>query len=248
METCERFGISETATSTLFNIFTAKHMEDQKLNQSQVAKLKRKIRLKKVAEFEPENIPEAIGFDERKDDTKVVVGEGHKRRKKFETKKEEHCVVILFPGDEFAGHVVPHDGTGATLAKQLAEFVKERQISMTKVKSLVSDGCEKIVGWRSRVHATLEFIFRVPFQRIICFFHHLKKTFEVILLLYSGHTTSPGTYSGGVGKEVKEDVHKLAVMAFEVLPNPALLSLIDDISEDVFKDLSKDHQIFIRLE
>ena len=62
-------------------------MEDQKLNQSQVAKLKRKIRLKKVAEFEPENIPEAIGFDERKDDTKVVVGEGHKRRKKFETKK-----------------------------------------------------------------------------------------------------------------------------------------------------------------
>ena len=70
----------------------------------------------------------------------------------------------------------------------------------------------------------------------------------MILLLYSGHTTSPGTYSGGVGKEVKEDVHKLAVMAFEVLPNPALLSLIDDISEDVFKDLSKDHQIFIRLE
>ena len=248
METCERFGISETATSTLFNLFTAKSKEDQKLNQSQVAKMKRKIRLKKVEEFEPENIPEAIGFDERKDDTKVVVGEGHNGRKKFETKKEEHCVVILFPGDEFAGHVVPQDGSGATLAKQLARFVEDRQISMTRVKSLVSDGCEKMVGWKSGVHATLESIFKVPFQRIICFFHHLEKTFEVILLLYSGHTTSPGTYSRGVGKEVKGEVHKLTVVAFGVLPNPALLSLIDNIPEDVFKDLSTDHQIFIRLE
>lgn len=248
METCERFGISETATSTLFNLFTAKSKEGQKLNQSQVAKMKRKIRLKKVEEFEPENITEAIGFDERKDDTKVVVGEGHKGRKKFETKKEEHCVVILFPGDEFAGHVVPEDGSGVTLAKQLAQFVKDRHISMTRVKSLVSDGCEKMVGWRSGVHATLELIFKVPFQRIICFFHHLEKTFEVILLLYSGHSTSPGTYSRGVGKEVKGEIHKMAVVAFEVLPNPALLSLIDNIPEDVFKDLSTDHQIFIRLE
>ena len=41
-------------------------------------------------------------------------------------------------------------------------------------------------------------------------------------------------------------MHKLALAAFEVLPNPALLSLIDDIPEDVFKDLSTYHQIFIR--
>ena len=90
-------------------------------------------------------------------------------------------------------------------------------MSMTKVKSLVCDGCEKTVGWWSGVHATLEFMFLVPFQQI----------------------------QGG-GRKVNEDVHKLALAAFEVLPNPALLSLIDDIPEDVFKDLSTYHQIFIR--
>ena len=247
METCERFGISETATSTIYNLFTAKSKQDFKLNQSQVAKMKKKIRLKKVEEFQPENIPVAIGFDERRDDTKVEVGVGHKGRKKFESRKEEHCVVIIYPGDEFAGHVVPTNSSGATLAKQLAQFVEERKISMTRVKSLVSDGCEKMVGWKTGVHATLESIFKVPFGRIICYFHHLEKSFETILLLYSGHTTSPGSYSGGVGKEVKGDVHKLAVVAFEVLPNPALLSLIDNIPQDVFKQLSNDHQIFIRL-
>ena len=54
------------------------------------------------------------------------------------------------------------------------------------------------------------------------------------------------TDSGGVGRKVNEDVHKLALAAFDVLPNTALLSLIDDIPEDVFKDLSTYHQIFIR--
>ena len=76
-----------------------------------------------------------------------------------------------------------------------------------------------MVGWRSGVHATLKFMFLVHFYGF-----------------------------RGVGRKVNEDVQKLALAAFEVLPNPALLSFIDDISEDVFKDLSKDHQIFIRLE
>ena len=118
---------------------------------------------------------------------------------------------------------------------------------MQSVKSLVSDGCEKMVGWEKGVHASLEKIFKVPFGRIICFFHHLEKSFEVILLLYSGRTTSPGSYSSGVGKEVMGDVHKLPVQDFEVLPNEYLLTLIDGTSAEVFKNLSNDHQILLRL-
>ena len=153
----------------------------------------------------------------------------------------------MYPGDEFAGHVVPPDGTGKTLAEELEKFVRSRGVDMGKVKSLVSDGCEKMVGWEKGVHASLEKIFRVPFTRIICFFHHLEKSFEVILELYSGRTTSPGSYSSGVGKEVNGDVHKLPVQNFEVLPNTYLLDLIDSTKDEVFKGLSNDHQIFMRL-
>ena len=118
---------------------------------------------------------------------------------------------------------------------------------MTKVKNLVSDGCEKMVGWEKGVHASLERIFGIPLGRIICFFHHLEKSFEVILLLYSGNTTSPGSYSRGVGKEIMGDLHKLPVKDFEVLPNAYLLTLIDSTSEEVFRSLSNDHQVLIKL-
>ena len=247
LETCDRFSVSETAASTIYNLHTSASNVDHKVNQSQVQKLKRKLRLKKVEEFKPENEPEAIGFDERRDDSKTVVGVGHKGRKRFETSKEEHCAVILYPGDQYAGHVVPKSGTGPGLARELEQFIKERKISMEQVKSFVTDGCEKMVGWKGGVHASLEKIFKVPFGRIICFFHHLEKSFEVILLLYSGNTTSPGSYSSGVGKEVKEEVHKLPVKSFRVLPNASLLTLIDSTSEEVFKQLSNDHKIFLRL-
>ena len=161
--------------------------------------------------------------------------------------QEEHCAIILYPGDEFAGHVVPPGGTANALAEEIEQFIRERGIDMEKVKSLVSDGCEKMVEWEKGVHATLEKIFKVPFTRIICFFHHLEKSFEVILVLYSGRTTSPGSYSSGVGKEVSGDVHRLPVEDFEVLPNSYLLDLIDGTSADVFKSLSNDHQILMRL-
>ena len=104
-----------------------------------------------------------------------------------------------------------------------------------------------MVGWKSGVHATMEKINKKPYQRIICFFHHLEKSFEVILLLYSGQTTSPGTYKDGVGKDVKGDIHKLPIKKFKVLPNPALLLLLENICDETFKKLSNDHQIFIGL-
>ena len=68
----------------------------------------------------------------------------------------------------------------------------------------------------------------------------------MVLLLYSGHSTSPGTYKDGVGKEIKMDVHKLPLKTFKVLPNPSLL-LLNKISHETISKLSTDHQVFIGL-
>ena len=65
--------------------------------------------------------------------------------------QEEHCAIILYPGDEFAGHVVPPGGTANALAEEIEQFIRERGIDMEKVKSLVSDGCEKMVEWEKGV-------------------------------------------------------------------------------------------------
>lgn len=58
---CDRLKVSETASSTLFNVRSS----TVKLNQSQVHKKKQKLRLKRVMNYETKEIPEAIGFDER---------------------------------------------------------------------------------------------------------------------------------------------------------------------------------------
>ena len=247
LETCDRFNVSESAASNIYNLHTSASNIDNKVSQSQVHIMKRKLRLEKVEQFRPDNEPEAIGFDERKDLTKTVVGVGQKGTKRFEIQREEHCAVIIYPGDQYAGHVVPKSGTGEGLAMELAQFTKDRKISMVKVKSLISDGCEKMVGWKCGVHASMEKFFGVPFVRIVCFFHHLEKSFEVVFMLYTGHSTSPGSFSSGVGKEVKADVHKLPLKNFKILPNHSLLVLIDSTSEEIFKELSNDHKIFMRL-
>ena len=52
--------------------------------------------------------------------------------------QEEHCAIIIYPGDEYAGHVVPQAGTGKALAEEIGQFIKDRGVEMLNVKSLVS--------------------------------------------------------------------------------------------------------------
>ena len=87
LETCDRFDVSSTAASTLFNLHASSSKSDLRVNQSQVAKLKRKFRLQIADNFKPVNQPEAIGFDERKDVSKCVVGVGQDGHKRFEKKR-----------------------------------------------------------------------------------------------------------------------------------------------------------------
>ena len=232
---CERFNISDTAAAILFNKSNelCDNNQNIRINQSQISKTKKKARQESVKTFETENVT-GIGFDERVDKTKMVVGVGSKGRKRFELQKEEHCAVVVYPKTEYAGHIVPPDGRAATLASELQQFTVDRKISWDNITTLISDGCEKMVGWIAGVHASLEKLHGRPFARLICIFHHQEKSFEVVFTLYSGHTTGPSSYSGDVGKSIKGDIHRKPIVAFKVLPNPSLLLLLDAVSDETF--------------
>lgn len=246
LATCERFNISETAAAVLYNQEKKKNNVDNRITQSQISRMKKKTRRKSVKTFGMEQVTR-IGFDERVDKTKVVVGMGSKGHKRFELQKEEHCAVVIYPKAEYAGHVVPRDGRAVTLAGQLHEFTERQRIFWEMIRTLISDGCEKMVGWITGVHASLEKIHGRPFARLICFFHHLEKSFETMFLFYSGHTTGPSSYSGDVGKAIKGIVHREPIVAFEVLAISALLLLLDSVSDETFCNLSTDHQTFLGL-
>ena len=253
--TVDRYKVSEFAATHLYEDLMSLGDEEPVvlLDQSKVHRLKKKFRLNQINQFEGRSVT-AIGFDERVDKTKKEAGTGVKGSKRFEDKKEEHCVLILWPGqdladefEQFAGHVVPNGGKAPVLAKAIYDFLVLRKIDIRTMHSLISDGCLKMVGWKTGVHASLEKLSGRPFQRIICFFHHLELSFQKIFVLYDGPTASPDDWTGPIGKLIKKDVHKQIVTTFVVLPNPSLLALIDAIPEKVFQNLSTDHRVFVKL-
>ena len=77
LEIVERFDISETAASQVFNLFS----KNKKLSQCQMNKKKKKARIEKARQFIVKRV-KAIGFDERKDITKVEDGVGKAGRKR----------------------------------------------------------------------------------------------------------------------------------------------------------------------
>jgi hypothetical protein len=239
-EIVERFNISETATSHVFY-----HFSEKKIYQSQVNRMKKKLRIKQVDDFEKDDVT-AIGFDERKDRTKVEAGIGKDGSKRFEFLKEEHCAIVLWPGDVFAGHVVPRGGKAIELATDLQAFLEARpRIKTENCRVLISDGCEKMLGWKTGVHASLEKLRRRRFQRVVCYFHHLELSFEKIIMLYGVYTVSPGNFVEPWATQLSGDIHKFTIVDFQVLHHPSLLALLDSMSQKTLRDLGTDHRIFI---
>ena len=210
---CDRYGVSDTGTAHLYNVSNERMKNDHKFNQSQINKLRKTMRKNQVNNLELP-ISKAIGFDERKNLTKVRVGFGARGIAKFEIKKQEHCPIVLWPGEVYAGHVVPMDGSAMTLAKNLHRFTEERRITMEENRGLVSDGCEKMVGWKEGVHACFEKIMKRAFQRIICFFHHIELSFKVILKLYGVVSSSPDKLVGPIGVAVGAEVKVVQSLYF----------------------------------
>ena len=177
-----------------------------------------------------------IMFDERKD--KTWDGSGDYR-------KEEHCSVNLYPGGQYAGHFAPKGGKGKDLSESLMDFLSERNISVSNLVALASDGCEKMVGWINGVHVWLEKTLGRPLQRILCFFHHLENIFGAVFRFYGSNTTSPTSLAEPWNSLLSGDVHKRPVVDFQIVKNPELLSSINTRDKSV--KLSSDHEILLGL-
>ena len=104
-----------------------------------------------------------------------------------------------------------------------------------------------MTGWKSGTITELEELLGYPLQRLICFIHHAELPFGKVFVHYDGPTTGPSSFSGPIGQVITSDVWKLPVVEFSPFNNPALLGVIENLPDDVFKTLNKDHQNFIKL-
>ena len=181
IETAERFGLSDSAVAHIVNATNVKasiiseENTSEILYRSKVKRIRKKLRSEKVEESKGKE-PIAVGFDERKDKSKVEVGMGIKGSKRFEMKKVENCAVIYWPGEEFVGHVVPRDGSGAGLAQDIVQFFEDRETNLNSLRAILTDGCAKMTGWKNGTCAMIEEELNTALQRIVCFLHHFGKS------------------------------------------------------------------------
>ena len=233
-EVSDQFGFSSAALASVHNATAA---PGQEYTVSGARKARKRSRLENVPDFTGVFV-DCIAFDEKEDDTLTPAGD---------SRKQEHTSVILYPGGKKAGHFTPKGSTGKDLGESLVEFLKERNVCLDHVHSLATDGCEKMMGWRTGAHVTVERILGRPLQRISCFFHHLECSFKSIFRYYGGVTSSGTTVTPGFWKFLEDrDIHKRPLVDFKAIPNPELLQLIDSMDIDAL-GLSTDHTIFISL-
>ena len=251
-ETAERFGLTDMATAHMVNqVCTTEGLitladKGKVLTRRSVNRLRKKQRMKKVENSKGKSVI-AIGFDERKDETKVEAGKGLKGSKRYETRRVENCAIVFWPGEEFAGHVVPKEATGKSLADGIYNFLKSRETDVGSLRAVLSDACAKMTGPKSGVQAELEKLLQRPLQGIVCFLHHLEKPFEKIFQEYDGATSGPKSFRGPIGQIIVTDIWKREVVKYQPMKNPELLSTIRNIPDELLKTLSKDHVYLIKM-
>ena len=236
LDCAERYGLSNGALAATYN---AASSDGTSYTIEGVRKARNKAR---EANFCPDisNFAkiQGIGVDERGDHTIFGGGDVH---------KEEHCSVITYHGDVeiTVGYFVPENGTGVALANGLFLFCEERQFDLSSLWFLISDGCNKMKGWKSGFHAEFEKLVQKALVRIICFFHHFEKTFGKVFSVCGGQTTGPSTLTADWQQLIGGDIHKREIVNFKKIENSFVLSLVDQIPEGA--KLSSDHVIFLAL-
>ena len=185
--------------------------------------------------------PLAIGFDERKDKSRLA-GSSHK----FD--KTEHCSVVLYDAEieKYAGFFAPASGKARSVADGLIKFCNEKNVDLSNLVACVSDGCAKMSGHHGGVHVLMENEVKRPLLKIFCLFHASEKAFECYFKLKGGLTTGPTSLVAPWSNLLVGDIHERSVYVnFKVLPNNWLLETIDAMPEGL--KLSKDHSILIGL-
>ena len=235
LDSGERYHMSSAAIAQVYND-TSK--DGTTYTAEGVRKSRNKVREKEgCPDFSNLRI-EGLGCDERQDLTDFGLGD---------CRKEEHASVIVYTGEEEinVGFFVPESGTGASLANGLFLFCKQRNMNLSSLYFLVTDGCSKMKGWKTGFHVEFEKLVQRELVRVFCFFHHFEKTFESVFKYHGGETTGPTSLTPEWQTLIRDNVHKGDITNFRQIENTFVLSLVNDIPEGA--KLSSDHEIFVSL-
>ena len=188
-----------------------------------------------------------LGFDGKKDKNTKVLDEievDGKMIVKQAVKTEEHISFVEEPSGKYLDHVSVDagQGTGRDIGRVITDLLSEYD-SLETLEVISADGTAVNTGYKSGAIAELERNLGRPLYWNICLKHGnelpLRHVFDK---LDGGYGTSgPNSFKGDLGMEIAGDIHKNEVVPFEKIE-----ANVDDISEEILADLSRDQKLLYR--
>jgi len=196
----ERTGISNRDACRIVNAC----LKDMNLNKEEFTLEPRKLRRQrilwrsKVVESRVEQLInlKCIGFDGRIDQTRLLDVDRVTR-----TKKEDHYVIVAYPGESYIDHVAPKTGQAKDIAAEILSVINETSSSET-LTAVLCDSTNVNTGEFNGVIRRLETGLNRPLQWLICMLHLNELPFREVFSKVDGVTSGPRGFHGDIGSRL----------------------------------------------
>lgn len=139
-----------------------------------------------------------ISFDGKREKTlcQVVVNGSPRNIKKM----EEHITMVKEPNSCYIGYLTSVDGTGAGIALEIINFLKEQKISVQHLVAINCDGTRTNTGKHKGTVCTIERHLQRPLQWFVCLFHFNELPFTALVKHFLGKANGPHNWPGVIGQ------------------------------------------------
>ena len=241
---CDRYGLSDRAgacviTATLMDCGCVTPKNKQKIVSH--TKLHRERHLARMEqqreEWQRREHIMSFYFDGKKDAT---LTKQHLNGKWYPSVQlEEHYVVL--DGNDYVTHVTPKSGHAKNVARSLYSAAKDID-SIDEIILLCCDGTNVNTGWRNGILFNLQCMLGHDCQIVVCMLHGNELPFRAIFHHYDGTTSGPSSFSGPIGKQLKEELSSREVSEFQAIP----FSEFPILGDEVIEDLSWDQKLLYK--
>ena len=246
---CDRFGVSDNVGAALANAILKDHGLISKGNAANIigpSKLrKERIReRKRIWQKEMESGREVsnVGFDGKRMATRILIKNENTGHWHPKVVVQDHYVLLTEPDSAYLGHVTPRDGSGKSIGMAIYDYLEKNNL-LTSIISVSADGTNVNVGASQGAIRFLEMALGRPVHYCICQLHGNELPFRHLFYHYDGKPKGPDTWSGPIGRQMKEELASLPVVKF----NAIHVNNFPKLASDILQDLSWDQKYLYRI-
>lgn len=118
--------------------------------------------------------------------------------------REEHISILFEPGSRFYTHLLPNDGSAASIKDRIIEKLNTDGFNINKIHFIGSDGTNVNGGCKNGVIRSTENHIGHPVHWVIRLLHFNELPLRHLFFNLDGIASGPNTLTGPIGNMVKD--------------------------------------------